>query len=302
METLGAEDRTALQLDTPVDFTRYFVPESWTPLFYTPLYTQLTDQQRRRYNQLHGCYSNEQILFFETTIAPHVLTAVLRRPIAAALAAGMQDFLAEEQRHTCMFRALNRLCFPHLYAQRDFYFVQMPPGAAGMLAWASQRPWFFAFIPWIMLLQEERALMLGRDMLRHRSVLEPHFVALHRRHLADEIGHVQWDEALLDLLWQPAAGWLRRANAALLRWLLGEFFVIPKRSNLRVVVQLTREFPVLQPLLPQCRQALLALQESEAWHLSLYSRTIVPKTFARFDAWAELHPLCRVLRGYMPPA
>jgi hypothetical protein len=289
-------------LDTPVDLLRYFIPEHFTPLFYTPLYAQLTEQQRLRYNQLHGCYTNEQIMFFEQTMAPNLLAALLRRPIAASLASNLRDFMAEEQRHTLMFRELNRRCFPHLYATHDFYFVQAPWGAANMLAWASRRPWVFACLVWIMLLEEERAVMLGREMLRCRTAVEPHFVALHRLHLADEIGHVQWDEALLDDIWQPSAPGVRKANAVLLRWLMGEFFVVPKRSNMRVVVQLTREFPALRPLLPQCRQALLALKDCDAWNALLYSRASVPKAFARFDTWPEMHPMRRVLHGYMPRA
>ncbi len=249
-----------------IDFTYYFLPEHFTPLFYTPLYAQLTAPQRRRYNQLHACYSNEQIMFFEHTMAPHVLPALQRRPLPASLAASLDDFLAEEQHHTQMFWEINQRCFPYFYTTSAFYFLQIPWGISGLLAWAGQRPGLFACLLWVMLLEEERAVTMGREILRCSSTLEPHFVDVHRRHLRDEVGHVQWDEALLDTLWESLSWPLRYANAALSRWLLGKFFMVPKRSNMRVIVQLAQEFPELRPLLAQYQRALRALKDCPAWH------------------------------------
>ena len=56
-----------------IDFSKRFMPERLTPLFYAPIYARLTDAQRLRYNQLHAFYLNEQTIFFESEMARHIL-------------------------------------------------------------------------------------------------------------------------------------------------------------------------------------------------------------------------------------
>ena len=80
-----------------IDSARPFVPETFTPLFYTPYYSELTAEQRLRYNQLHGGYCNEQIMFFEKFIAESVLSGLLRAKDAAPLRPQLRLFLEEEQ-------------------------------------------------------------------------------------------------------------------------------------------------------------------------------------------------------------
>jgi hypothetical protein len=283
-----------------VDYSRHFIPEHFSPLFYTPVYAELTDEQRLRYNQLHGCYCNEQIMFFEKFVAENVLTGLLRTRDAKPLLPQLRVFLEEERRHAQMFYDLNRLCLPRLYEQEEFYFVKIPYGLKVLLAWVTSQPWFFPLFVWLMLLQEELAVFLGREILRLKEEIEPHFVALQRVHLADEIGHVHWDQEILALTWNKATPWLRKLNAAMLRGILREFIITPKRANLRVIEELVREFPELTPRLPEMRRALLALGHDREWSLSLYSRAIVPKTFALFDKWPEFSSLSRVLCGYQP--
>jgi hypothetical protein len=123
-------------------------------------------------------------------------------------------------------------------------------------------------------------------------------VGVHRTHLADEAGHVRWDEDLLDQIWTRCHPVLRRINAELFRWMVGEFFNTPKRGGLRVLTQLTAEFPDLAPRLPELRRQVRQLARSKAYHQSLYSREMVPRTFARFDKHAEFSLLGRTLYGY----
>lgn len=283
-----------------VDTTRQFVPETFTPLFYTPLYAELTAKQRLRYNQLHGGYCNEQIMFFEKFIAEKVLSGLLRAEGAGPLRPQLRLFLEEERRHARMFHDLNRLCLPRLYAGGEFYFVEISFGLKLLLSAVTTRPWFFPLFVWLMLAQEERAVFLGREVLRMKEKFEPHFVAVQRAHLADEIGHVQWDQEILAITWGMRKQGFRQINAALLRAVLREFVITPKRANLRVVAQLAHEFPELAPRLPEMRRLLLALAHNQDWNLSLFSRSIVPRTFALFDRWPEFSTLSRVLCGYEP--
>ena len=284
--------------DMPVDFGRKFIPEELTPLFYTPLYRQLAPEHRRRYNQLQALYFNEQIIFFETMIGRGVMESLLRQTWTSGFGDKLQRFSDDEIRHSEMFRQLNRLCAPQYYAATDFHFIQAPPHSIAALGWMTRRPRIFLLFIWLMLLQEERSLYYSREFIRHAEAIEPHFVATHRVHLADEASHVRWDIELLDHLWQRTSRILRAANARLFAWMLSEFFSNPKRGQLHVVGILVREFPKLRELEPEMNRQLLTLSQDETYQLSLYSRRIVPRCFAQFDRWPELRAMERAIRGY----
>ncbi|HEY4415609.1 MAG TPA: diiron oxygenase [Verrucomicrobiae bacterium] len=283
-----------------IDFSRWFMPEALTSLHFTPAYATLTESQRRRYNQLNALYFNEQTMFFEKTLARNVLGYFLAQPLPGELKAGLQQFLAEEEQHTAMFRRLNQQCAPEIYAAQDFHFIQVRPLGAKMLDAISRRPQWFPFLLWIMHLQEERAIYFGQTFLKSAGALEPHFVAVQRKHLADEIGHVRWDEALLDWVWPRTNPLLRRFNVRFFTWMIQEYFTTPKRSAVRVVAALVKEFPALQPRYPEfCRQ-LCALGNNPAYRHSLYCAENVPMTFKRFDAHSEFNSLVKAMPGYVP--
>ena len=282
----------------PVDTSRLFIPEELTPLFYTPSYGDLTAAQRLRYNQLHALYFNEQIMFFERALCCRILGALLHEPWPDRLAEGLREFRDEERRHTEMFRRLNRRCAPHLYGESDFHFVRVPAPLRPLMKWAADHPLLFPLFFWLMLVQEERALYYSKRYIRHRETIEPHFVQAHRLHLADEVGHVALDQELIDALWQRAHPWLRSVNAKLFAWMMEELFGTPRRAQLRVIDELAREIPELRERQDGMRRQLLALSRDEAYRKTLYSRAILPQTFARFDGSAEFRALDLI--GYSP--
>jgi hypothetical protein len=283
-----------------IDFFRQFMPEDLTAFYFTPAYATLTEAQRLRYNQLNALYLNEQTMFFEKTLARNVLGYFLSQPLPDGLKTGLQQFLAEEEQHTTMFRRLNQQCAPEIYAQRDFYFIQTPPVAAKILDAISKRPQWFPFLLWLMHLQEERALFFGRTFLKCADSLEPHFVAVQRKHLADEIGHVRWDEALLDWVWPKTNSLLRRFNVQIFAWMIKEYFTTPKRTAQRIIAALVKEFPALQTQYPEfCRQ-LRALGNDPAYRRSLYCPENVPMTFKKFAVCPEFKSLIKVMPGYIP--
>ena len=274
-----------------------FLPEQLTPLFFTPSYVTLSPSQKLRYNQLHGLYFNEQIAFFEEGVGAELLPALIADSELGALRESLGHFLEEERRHTTMFRKLNRRTAPELYGGVDSYFIQVPAILGALLGWMTRRPRWFPMFLWLMLLQEERSLYYSREILKGGCELDPSFVATHRAHLADEVDHVRWDEQLLDQLWANSSPGLRRANATLFRWMLAEFFYTPKRGQVRVLEQLANEYPELGPRLPELRRQMLALRLDKDYRATLYSRRIVPRTFARFDQWPEFGSLLHMLEG-----
>ena len=282
---------TCLIESAAVDHRKRFIPEEFTPLYHTPSYRVLTEEQRLRYNQFQALYFNEQIIFFETAIGRPVLESLLRASLPLQFSIGLRQFLEEEQQHTEMFRQLNQQCAPQFYRAGHFYFIQPPRAWMTALNWATQHPRLFPMFVWLMLLQEERSLFYSRKVIAQREELEPYFVKTHRTHLADEVGHVRWDEELIEALWQRANPVLRRVNARLFGWMLREFFNAPKRAQLCVVHELTREFPALSAMEPEMQRQLLALSEDGSYQKSLYSREIAPKSFARFDSSPEFRSL-----------
>lgn len=284
----------------PIDFTKRFIPERLTPLYHTPAYARLSPGQRLRYNQLHAAYFNEQTIFFESAMAQYILRGFLQRRLPEGLAAGLRTFIAEESEHSQMFRALNRNGWPERYARGDFHFIRLPAWASVCLRQSVRRPGFFPFFLWVLLIQEERALFGAKEFLDGADDLEPNFVAAQRRHLADEMEHIQWDEELLDWVWPRTSERLRRINARFFAWMMGEYFTTPKRSGLRVVAELVQIFPELKTLWPDLRDQMLRLSEHREFNLLSYSRTVTPRAFARFDRWPEFGTLGKVLVGYGP--
>jgi hypothetical protein len=285
----------------PVDFAKPFMPERLTPLFHTSVYAHLTDAQRLRYNQLHAFYLNEQTIFFESEMACHILQDFVAQKLFDELSQGLRRFIAEEAGHSQMFRELNRACWPAVYGRADFYFVRVARlPLAGLRYWTKQAH-RFPFFLWILLIQEERALYYARAFLNDTVGLEHNFTATQRRHLADEVGHIQWDEELLNRVWPRTRHKWRGINARLFAWMMGEYFTAPKRSGLRVVAELVKEFPALKPLWPDLQTQMLQLFQNQEYSFLCYSRTVTPKAFARFDQWPEFHSLNHVLPAYSPP-
>ena len=283
-----------------IESDRPFLPEAQTPLFHTSVYARLDPAQRLRYNQLHGLYANEQILFFEQALAEDVLGALVRQPLPDHLGESLRRFRDDEAAHSIMFREVNQACAPELYARGDFHFIRVPVGAWHALRAIGRRPIRFPLLVWLMLIQEERAIHHGREILRSAPTLEPRLVATHARHLRDEVHHVRWDQEILDWLWPRTSPALRRINAALFRWLVGEFFNVPRRGSVAVVRELARQCPELLTELPNMVGAIQGLAASADYHAWVYSRRIVPHTFRRFDRWPEFTGMRRVLRAYAP--
>jgi len=287
---------TVLMPSPPVadalDFSRLFMPEMLTPLYHTPAYGTLSEQQRLRYNQLNALYFNEQIMFFEKALARNVLGYFQRSALPEALKSGLRQFADEEEQHSAMFLELNRRC-SRLYRQQDFYFIRIPPAGAKLLEFMSKHPLWFPLLLWLMHLQEERSLFFGRVFLQFQEDLEPSFVALQRQHLADEVGHVRWDEQLLAEIWPKTTYLLRRVNVRMLVWMIDEYFSVPKRSSVRVVHELIQEFQDLRPRTNELCQQLNALGSNAEYRRLLYSAETVPNSLAKFEAWPEFNNLRR---------
>jgi hypothetical protein len=197
-------------------------------------------------------------------------------------------FFVEPRRRTALIR------------NSDFYFVRLPGWSDRLLMSASNRPELFPSFLWLILLQEERSVYHSKEILRCSAELEPQFVKVNTMHMADESEHVDVGESLLEILWDQNRRWVRSLNSRLLAFILSEFCSTPKRSGVRVMRQLIQDCPDLQPRADELMNQFRALGKNSEFHRNLYSRTIVPKAFARLDRFSEFRKLGKSMPGYIP--
>jgi hypothetical protein len=284
----------------PIDFTRRFIPQFITPLAYTRIYDELSDRQKLRYNQLYASNFHEQFMSLEKVLIEHLLQPLTYRFRGEKLAAHLIDFRNEEIKHTAMFHDLHVRCEPQLYSNHDFYFLRMPKPLRWALHQVGKRAAMFPFCLWLTIIEEERTIFYSKLYLEESDELEPDYVATHRIHLADEVGHVRRDKELLEQLWPDRSRLWRDTNARIFSTILHEYFNVPKRGGWRVVQELVKEFPELDYHVPEIRSQLRALETNEDFLRTLYTREMVPHTFALFDQWPEFRFLEKVLPGYHP--
>jgi rubrerythrin len=282
-----------------VDFSKYFIPEELTPLYFTPSYGNLTEAQRLRYNQLTGLYFNEQIMFLEKILAENIIYFYLSEPIPNDLKARLRQFILEEKQHTAMFLQLNRQCAPQFYAEQDFYFIQVPKVLSKLTTFLSKRPQWFPLFLWLVMLQEERSLFCGQIYLKSHRI-ESHFLEVQKRHLKDEVDHIRWDKELINWVWPKTNFVIRKLNTYLLAWLINEYFSFPKRSAVRVVKQLTKEFPSLQSRFQDLRNHLFEVSHNTTFRSFLYTKENVPETFKLFRNWPEFEGITKLMPGNIP--
>ena len=132
-----------------IDLSEYFIPEKLTPLYYTPIYSQLEETQQRRYNQITGLYFNEQFIFFESILSENLLNPLLSNPKFTSMAPAIQNFISEETAHAEMFRQLNLSSASDLYRHSDFHFIDISRAWWWLWRTLPRRPGLFPFLIWL---------------------------------------------------------------------------------------------------------------------------------------------------------
>jgi hypothetical protein len=294
----------AVELE-PIDFSRPFIPEEFTQLYFTPLYTELTHEQRLRYNQLFGVKVNEQVAVFEEDFTDRLLRRLVSYPTVAAqsdLQVCLERMIDEERWHSRMFHDLNRRCLPEVYGDRDRHFLRMGwPDRVGF-ALLTSAPYRLTFLLWFTTSMEEYSVGLSRVFIRNRETetlgpLEQNFVRVHAEHAKDETRHVHTVLNLIDTC--QAEGWKvkRRINAALFRQLIRNI-VVPRRWGAAVIRHLLQDCPELKPMGDRMIRAVRDLKDDERFQKSLFNRTLMPYTFQHLDAQPEFERLGEVMLGY----
>lgn len=266
---------------TPLPAGRFYAPEALTPLAWTAPYRDLSPAARLSYNQLHALYINEQIAWFELTLAGFVDAVAPLLPRQADL----RNFAEQERRHAAGFHAFNARREPGLSLV----------AAPSLVRWTARWPRLLPFWIPVILLLEERAVHFAESVLAESSELDPDFVACHARHLEEEADHLELDAYLLHQFWcrQPLA--VRRCNAWLFEMAVRQALLFPRRSALRVIGVWRQRHPEAAGV--DWRRELKALEENREFRRSVYSPEVCPRTFALLGALPEFNSvlewLCR---------
>lgn len=288
-----------------LDRSRYFMPERFTPLYYTPLYARLSADQKRRYNQLHVLYFHEQLAFLESSLPSTMLAPMLEDPRYADQAQELRALIAEERGHAAMFRGLNRRIAPDLYRDRDAAFLNAGRVWDGLWRRASSTTLLWPTFLWFMLIQEEKALAYTRGFLAEAD-LEPTILSFHRRHYAEERTHCEVDARLLELAWQHYSPARLRANGHVLAWMVKKFFLAPRRSGWKVVDawldQETRAEPDLEHERAGLRRELARLDRDPEYVDMMYGADTIPESRRLMRERPELARLEALLQRRGKPA
>lgn len=275
----------------PIDFSVPFVPESLTQLYYTPSLARLGPTQRLRYNQLYAAHINEQFLFFEHDIGNAISRALLESGAALRpdLRGQLQVMIDDEERHQRMFEALNLQAFPDLYADCRHVFIRPSPVARQVLNAIVRNPTRLSFVLWLAFFLEEASAEFSKTVIKSTKngmVIEPSFLALHVRHLRDEVHHVRLYPDIVRSVLVGSSRFGRRINGAFLVRLMREFLA-PKRSGIAVVDQLVREFPELRGMHSELRRSIRSLAGSADFYDAFFAASKLPALHAMFEEFPE---------------
>jgi len=289
------------------DDAAWWAPEDLAQLAHSPSWALLGPEDRRRFCRVIALSSCENFIFLEEYLLVPAVQAVLRwqrAKLSPDLVACLEDFVAEEIKHSAMFRRLLEAAAPAWY----------PPGA-DFQTWRPRiyrSSWFenegsraLVRVPglslwwiWLAILFEERTIDVYRRYNAGVNV-DPLFTAVHRFHMLEETRHVAIDQHLLVELWEQAPAWVRRLNVAVLNQVM-KVFTRPRNSARAAVDVIIEANPALEPH----RTALLAdiegLGTNLAFQQANYSRAVLPKTFSLMDRYPELAAVRASLPAYAP--
>jgi hypothetical protein len=176
-----------------------WVPPSIVPLFGTPAYAALSDDQRRRYNHYYALQLSEEFLWLERNAIVPPLEALARRSdLTPAVRAIIEAFVRDERSHSAALESLLQRARPDLYADR-FDVLFRPPARVRLLLGAMAR--FPTFLSgWCLFVGalEEQTISMARLYRDAAADVDPLFAAVHTLHAQDEARHCQYDALIAD--------------------------------------------------------------------------------------------------------
>ena len=292
----NAFDVEDLDWSRPVSRNCLWGPEKIAPLTYLPAYDLLTDEERRRLNQLFSVGVCEQFIWLEENILVRTLGKVLMHwSMSEGLRIALDHFIKEEIKHTEMFWRTLEKASPEWYPTRRFHLFNISKQQSFLLNRVINNPTLFLVWIWTAIFFEERTVNYcqhyRRASRRDPGSIEPTFADLHEYHFKDEVRHFQLDQYLLAECYDKQPAWKRRL-AGLMFYYVMKSYTAPGRTSLRILDILGQEFPHLtQSVIPDFLQQIPSLATNSSFHRMAFSREAVPRSMALFSRYDELNRL-----------
>ena len=179
-----------------------------------------------------------------------------------------------------------------VFEESDYHILRLPAGVVAGFHFIARRPFVFPMVFWIMLMMEERTLMVSRRYAAmNPEMLDPLFAATYHAHAEDEVRHVQLDWHLLERFYQDRPMWVRKINARLLEWTVFNFLLKPRHAIVRVVELLIAEFPELSGKREKLLGAVRGLSDNPGFRQMMYSTEATPLARSLFDRLPEFGSL-----------
>ena len=277
--------------DAAVGGSSRFIADSLTPLYYCPIWHELTEEQRLAYNRISGTYWNELIAWFELELAATTLSAVARRHGDEAMALRVDTFLREEELHADVFHRLNELSDPPRYRGKRMDIVRVPRALRPVLRGAAACGLAPALL-WVMLLLEERSIEVMS--ISCASGIDALYARVYRAHAADEARHVAVDLDLIDRAYASMNGVTRVATATLFERLVRNFLLRPGAAARRTVATLLTKRPELRPLSVRLFEEQARAGNDPEYRRMMYSERMTPRTMERLRALPEMARAARL--------
>lgn len=303
LETLEALNRKARELaygidaldwERPVDRTKFWSPPGISPLSHLPSFERLEERHKIRYNQLFAVGVCEQFVWFEQHLAVPVLRLLIDTSpqMPPLLRDALEIFIEEEHKHSEMFWRMCEKAEPSFYPERQFYLFNTTKLQDMALGLMLKYPKAFLLWIWAVIFFEERTVDYCRQYWKAKrktpDLIDPSFTELHEYHFKDEGRHFQLDQHLLTWLYDPEPRWKKRM-AAKMFYRLMKAYTSPRRTSLRVLDVMEREFPELKAeLSPALRAELPQLARSRSFHEMAFSRHAVGRSLELFREYPEL--------------
>lgn len=281
---------------------RNWITPEMSHLQHLEVFSKIPADLRLRYNQFFAMLVIEQISAFEKDVLVHVDRRVFRKfkaspDIPANLKISLDHFVREEAQHVEMFEKLLTKCRTALGLEKNFQVFTVNFIQNQILKFFFSLPNIFVFWIWVVLFVEERTLLIARLMNKDKTNYDPLHLQVQNAHLRDESRHVQLDEYLLELCWDPAPMWLRKLNVKLLQAFLSLTFVKSLTAK-KLWMKFLEHNPEGAVFDSEVQAQLPGLPKKRAYIDQFFAVTSAPRFWKMLNSREEMEPVREYLLAF----
>jgi hypothetical protein len=299
-------ERNAFKLEDvdwsrPIEYTLKWMPEGMVHIRFLPSYPKMSALHRLRYNQLYGLAICEQFIWFEEGIVIPIMQRILRgRNLPAELRACLEHFIADEVKHSELFKRLLRKVDS---SWNGYRFLDLSAPQAFFYRTVVRHPGLFSAWIWMTIYFEERTMHFSRlynaeKYKGGKAAIDPTFARAHHLHMIDEARHLQVDQYLLRYLYDPEPRWKKVLASRMMERVM-EAYASPSRIARAVVALMKHEFPADTPLFDDIIAELPSLRHNADFLVALFGDEALPRTRALLKVYPEMLASLAVIS---PPA